>query len=56
MWFEELEGLESCHLHACQNLKLYRSWMVQDHRKLVCPRTCKIRDFILVLRRLVVGH
>ncbi|PKU82262.1 hypothetical protein MA16_Dca017484 [Dendrobium catenatum] len=53
---EELEGLEEKRLQAQQNLELYKSRMAQAHDKLVRPRTFRVGELVLVLRRPILTH
>ncbi|XP_020596814.1 uncharacterized protein LOC110036659 [Phalaenopsis equestris] len=52
----ELESLEGKRLEAQQNLELYQARMAHAHDKLVRPRTFKIGDLVLVLRRPILAH
>ncbi|XP_020597135.1 uncharacterized protein LOC110036916, partial [Phalaenopsis equestris] len=53
---KQLESLQSKRLEAQQNLELFQARMAQTHDKLVRPRTFKIDDLVLVLRRPILAH
>ncbi|KAI0519706.1 hypothetical protein KFK09_007165 [Dendrobium nobile] len=53
---EELEALEGRRLQAQQNLELYKARMIQAHDKLVRPRTFRVGDLVLVLRRPILAY
>jgi hypothetical protein len=55
--FQELDALEEDHLHALQNLELYRGNMVRAYDKLVKQCVFRKGELVLVLRRpIVVTH
>lgn len=53
---EELSALEEKRILAQQELELYKARMIQAHDKLVRPRTFRVGDLVLVLRRPIISH
>ena len=53
---EELDSLEESRLRAQQSLELYRVRMTRAHDRLVRPRSFRVGDLVLVLRRPIISR